>query len=226
MVKILVNFPSRSRPQKFFKILNDYHSKSSGKYDIHYYIKIDADDKTMNNDMVKERIKSMGISYQLDILTDCKGKIDAINRGINGKDFDILISIADDLNVLENNWDDIIVHDMDPDFSICLNYKSDERVIIFTDLIVIPVIGKKLYDRFGYIYHPDYMSEWCDNEQTQVCYSLGKLAIYDTCIIQHQWTHEPFDELHARNENREMYDVDRITFEKRAAINFDLGAVS
>jgi hypothetical protein len=52
--------------------------------------------------------------------------------------------------------------------------------------------------------------------------ALGKLRRCDLCIIQHQWTGEPFDALHARNENKEMYGIDGETFKRRAANKFDM----
>jgi hypothetical protein len=83
-------------------------------------------------------------------------------------------------------------------------------------------MGFPLYKQFGYIYNPEYKSLYCDNEQTEVCHRLGKLAIASYCIIRHEWTNEPFDTLHARNENKDMYDVDSKTFEARKAKNFDM----
>jgi len=55
-----------------------------------------------------------------------------------------------------------------------------------------------------------------------VCAELGKLRRCDICIIQHQWSGEPWDELHARNENAEMYGVDGETFKRRKERNFDM----
>ena len=51
---------------------------------------------------------------------------------------------------------------------------------------------------------------------------IEKLAVCDACILQHEWSPEHFDELHARNENQKMYEVDGQVFNKRAAMNFEV----
>ena len=42
------------------------------------------------------------------------------------------------------------------------------------------------------------------------------------CIFRHDWTPQPFDELHARNENAEMYGIDGKVFEERKKNHFDI----
>jgi hypothetical protein len=82
-------------------------------------------------------------------------------------------------------------------------------------------MGFPLYKQFGYIYNPEYKSVYCDDEQTQVCHRLGKLAISPMCIVRHEWS-QKYDELHDRNENKEMYEVDSKTYEARKAREFDM----
>ena len=91
--------------------------------------------------------------------------------------------------------------------------------------MTLPVMGWKLYEAIGHLYHPSYTSLYSDNEMTQVCSMLGKFVRVDYCIFQHQWTPEPFDELHARNENQEMYKIDGAIFEQRQKDKFDIESV-
>ncbi len=88
--------------------------------------------------------------------------------------------------------------------------------------MTLPLLGFPLYRKFGYVYHPDYRSVYCDNEQTMVCAMLGKLAVVSQCIIRHEWTGEHFDVLHARNEAVELYDRDRAVLARRHAAGFDI----
>jgi hypothetical protein len=53
------------------------------------------------------------------------------------------------------------------------------------DFNTLCILGKKYYDRFGYIYHPSYKSFWCDNEFTDVANELGKQTFIDKVIIRH-----------------------------------------
>ncbi|MFK5283673.1 hypothetical protein ACI3PL_29270, partial [Lacticaseibacillus paracasei] len=44
------------------------------------------------------------------------------------------------------------------------------------ELCTYSIMGRAYFERFGYIYHPDYTSLWCDNEFTEVAQILGKWA--------------------------------------------------
>ena len=85
------------------------------------------------------------------------------------------------------------------------------------------ILGKKYYDRFGYIYHPDYISLWCDNEFTVVANTLGRQKYFEQVIIQHQHPAAGFgenDKLY--NENDKYNDSDMSTFMRRQKNRFGL----
>ena len=202
---ILLKYPTRNRPIKFMNNLNAYLDKASGKHKIKGDIDV---------------IFSYGNS---------EGKIAAINREVPTTDWDIIISTADDMEPVEQGWDEIIVQDMIhefPDLNGALNFNNDPRLEAkgregFKTLITLPVIGRKLYDRFGYIYHPAYKSEWCDNEQTEVFEELGVLRHIDRRPIVHRWA-ENQDALMQRNMQIGA-SVDREVYQHRKTINFNLG---
>lgn len=198
MSKILINYPSRSRPDKFMKTIKNYSHMLDGSNDVTFLIKIDADDASMNNTGIRNFLASTGIKYELKVLENCKGKIDAINRHVSEYAWDFVVCIADDISVLVKSWDRFVSDAFAGNYDQCLNYKCDKRVQDFTKLIILPIIGRTLYDRFGYIYHPSYKSEWCDNEQTEVFESLGVLKHIDEIMFDHDWWGNQ-DALMARN---------------------------
>ena len=122
------------------------------------------------------------------------------------------------------DFDDIIMQGMEqffPDMDGAIKFHDGLRPK--EDLLMtLPVLGWNLYKKFGYIYHPDYTSLYCDNEMTIVCRDLGKLLVSPVCIFRHEWTNQPFDDLHARNENSEMYAIDSKVFEERQKNRFDI----
>ena len=175
---LLLKYPTRNRPIKFMQNLNAYLQKASGKHKITVVVTMDIDDSSMNNNPMRYFLTNK-IGDNVDVSFSygkSEGKISAINRMVPTTDWDIVVSTADDMEPVEDEWDDIIVQDMVrefPDLNGSLNYNNDPRLEAkgangFETLITLPVIGRKLYDRFGYIYHPAYKSEWCDNEQTEV----------------------------------------------------------
>lgn len=46
--KLLIKFPTRERPQKFFKMLDLYYQYLSGTVPVHFLISCDIDDRSMN----------------------------------------------------------------------------------------------------------------------------------------------------------------------------------
>jgi hypothetical protein len=226
--KILVKYPTRQRQLKFFNNLINYIDMASGKHDLLIVVTMDADDVDMNNDSCRDAFSRLvedgvEITYHYGPST---GKIAAINRDIPTSNWDIIVSTADDMEPVEDGWDDIIVQDMVrefPNFDGALNYNNDPRLDGkgsngFHTLITLPVIGRKLYDRFGYIYHPDYKSEWCDNEQTEMFESLGVLRHINRRPIVHKWA-ENQDALMRRN-MQIGWSVDRQTYDDRKKNGF------
>jgi hypothetical protein len=230
---ILLKYPTRQRPAKFMENLNAYLNKLSGKHQITLVVSMDADDPLCNNpgfrtflDRKKSDLVNVIYAYG-----ESKGKINAINRDIPNTPWDILVATADDMEPMIDGWDAVIAEDMlreFPNFDGSINYNTDPRLETKIDgrpegwkgLITLPVIGRKLYDRFGYIYHPDYISESCDDEQTLVYTQLGVLRHVDKRPIFHNF--KPWhDELMIRNMQIGQT-VDRKKFLERKEKNFDL----
>jgi len=225
MSRLVIKFPTRNRPEKFKSVFTRYMTFLSGRHDVRFGVIMDADDATMNNDAMCEwfetRKRNADIKY---CYGNSKSKIEACNADLEGEDGDVLLLASDDMNPQQMGYDEVIFKCFEqafPDFNGAIKFWDGLRPKE-DPLMTLTVMGFPLYKQFGYIYNPEYKSLYCDNEQTEVCHRLGKLAIAPFCIIRHEWTHEPFDTLHARNENRDMYDVDSKTFEARKAKNFDM----
>jgi hypothetical protein len=73
-------------------------------------------------------------------------------------------------------------------------------------LNTISVLGRKMYDSFGYIYHPSYKSLYCDTEFTDLCNGklASKCAYIPHTLIRHEHPGTGFpekvDALYARNQ--------------------------
>ena len=90
-------------------------------------------------------------------------------------------------------------------------------------ICTLTIYGYKYYQRFGYIYNPEYESVYCDNEQTEVGRLLNKIHDIDRVIIRHEWNDPAFqDDLRRRTETSEVYKRDFDIYTKRKAANFQL----
>jgi hypothetical protein len=228
MNKLVIKFPTRNRPEKFKIVLARYLAFLGGRNNVRFIITLDEDDPTMNNPEMQQWLSTFAQTTQIAwFYGQSKSKVEACNANLDGVDGDVLLLASDDMMPVCTGYDDII-------FSVFQNtFPNFDGAIKFWDglrpkedpLMTLTVMGFPLYRQFGYIYHPEYKSVYCDNEQTCVCVALNKLHCCDLCIIQHQWIGDPFDALHARNENAEMYRVDGDTFTRRAANKFEMEAM-
>lgn len=180
---ILIKFPTRERPTQFLKQLNLYTQLLSGKNNVCFVISIDEDDATMNNLEVLEQIKSS------DNIKVCIGprttKIGAINRDVQSQDFDILLLASDDMTPVQQDYDQIIVEAFKkyfPDLDGTLHFNDGH---VGQVLNTFPIMGKKYYDRFGYIYHPEYISIECDREYTTISQLMNKVVYIDQVLFRH-----------------------------------------
>ena len=202
-MKILAQIPTYARPQKFLSCLKKYINTTSGRHEIFFNINCDVDDTTMNRSDIKEMIQQ-AFSNQVrnaevkwhDFF--CGGavyydpdttKIGAVNANVDKvqMDWDIVIVISDDMIPHVEGWDDQIASAMMehyPDLDGCVSF--DDGYAEQGRLITFSILGRKLYDHFGYIYHPDYKSLYCDNEFTEEVKRLDKVTYIDRLIIKHE----------------------------------------
>ena len=194
-MNLLIQFPTYTRPQKFINALKRYLFFSSGCHQLHFNINCDSGDATMANDEMRQeidgvfsehntrRIEQQSYSLNYDQNTS---KISSMNAHIDGKDFDIVVCASDDMIPKVKSWDDIICQEMVkhfPDLSGCVHFNDGNTG---DSLITLSILGRELYNHFGYIYHPDYKTLYCDNEFTECVKSMGKWAYVDKEIISHE----------------------------------------
>jgi hypothetical protein len=222
-MNLLIKFPTRERKEKFFSVLDNYINLASNIKKLGFIITLDLDDITMNNDQVKEKFESykkngIKLAYHYE---NNKTKIQAVNANINYiLGWDILLLASDDMIPIEKGYDEIIRKDMTK------NFPDTDGVLWYNDggqnrINTLCILGKRYFDRFGYIYHPEYNSLWCDNEFTEVSLSLNRVYKSDKVIIEHAhpvYNKSSYDYLYIRNENYK--DIDRLIYEKRKAKNY------
>lgn len=181
-MKILYKYPTRARPLKFQRCLQRYYDFITDIPNSEFVISMDNDDEMMNTPDVKNYLKSNPRlkSYY----SDNSSKIMAINADIPTTDWDILVLISDDMIPEVKGFDNIIREKMQK------HYPDTDGVLWFfdgwrKDLNTLCILGRKYYDRFGYIYHPSYESFWSDAEFTEVANNLEKQTFIDQVIIRH-----------------------------------------
>jgi len=211
-MKILFNYTTRSRPELFERGLKSITDNcTSDKYKI--LVTVDENDATMFKYWNDPRITT--------IIGESKNKVDAINRDINEfvYDWDVLVNFSDDMIFTQKGFDNIIRQSFD----------NTDQCIHFPDgstgdrLISMSILGREYYNRFNYIYHPDYYSVYCDNETMDVAKILKCYKFINENIFVH---------LHPANGNafndeqyrytESFHPIDQATYFKRKAMNYGI----
>lgn len=216
-MNVLIKFPSRGRPEKFKNTLETYIKLLSRKHDVKFIFTFDEDDSTMNAPKVREYLDGLSCPLKY-YYGNSKSKIEAINANLEREDFDVLILAADDLVPFRQDYDDIICRKFEesPHGLDCMLHFYTSRWSF--ELDIMNIMGKLYYDRFGYIYHPDYKSIFCDNEYTEVARQLDKQVTVLDSLFNHNWQSGDSTEIKNWQFNTEDYH----TYVTRKNINFGI----
>lgn len=227
-MKILYKLASRSRPGKFIAGVENIFINSRNK-DFAILASLDEDDITMNNrDMIEKMTRYEAKLYP--VFGKSKNKVYAINRDFHlAPDFDILINFSDDMCFIEEGYDLIIEEEMKKHFpeGDCLLHFPDQNQ--GKNCMTMSIMDKKYFDRFGFIYHPDYESLECDVEAQEVGKILGRYKFINRRIFNHyhpSFGQGKYDGLYKKNEGLidgfAIRNRDKETYLRREKNNFYL----
>ena len=201
-MRILLKFPTRGRPTKLSITFSKYIQLADDPSQISVLVSLDEDDTSYSTTQEKI-LKRVHPDTHIIRGKSC-GKIGAVNRDMeHAPPYDILILVSDDMIPVVKGYDTIIRDSMRS------HYPDTDGVLFFNDghqgqkFNPLCILGRKYYERFGYIYHPSYKSLWCDNEFTDVANQLGKQTYFDRVIIRHEhpmWSTKQYDDVYVRNE--------------------------
>lgn len=226
-MKILVKYPSRGRPKKLIQSLSKLIRKASDNDNIHYLLTIDNNDVSTNNSDFDEAIDMLKKHTTIQVERGTStGKIHACNRDMfkAPKDWDIVMLMSDDMDCQVEAWDEIIRNDMKD------SYDDLDGVLWYNDgyleerLNTLCILSRKYFDRFGYIYNPNYKSLWCDNEFTEVGNMLGKQTYFDKVLFKHEHPANSKDALmdEGYRKTESFYYIDQKVYNQRKNNNFGL----
>lgn len=218
-MKLLIKFPTRARRKQFLETFNRYQEYIT-EPTTKLLITIDEDDEEMNNDEILSILESYdNVSF---VIAQSTSKVHAINRDIDiTQDWDILLLASDDMIPQVKGFDKVINTLMNS------NYPDTDGILFFNDgfkgqeLNTLCILGKRYYERFNYIYYPEYKSTWCDNEFMLVGNLLRKQKYFPMVIIKHEhpdWGYGIHDIIHRKNHTDLSFDMN--LFKDRQSENF------
>lgn len=181
-MRILLKCPTRSRPQKVMETLTQYMKLANHPEQIGVAISCDDTDATMSRNLVHEELNRILKPTAWHRIFTCpnRSKIQACNANMNEIDWewDIVVLVSDDMIPHVQGYDDVIRTHM------LARFPDTDGILWFNDgyrgeeLNTLNIFGRKMYQRLGFMYHPDYKSFFCDNEISDLC--RGELK--DKCL--------------------------------------------
>lgn len=153
--------PSRGRPAKSFETVQRWIERAGEGIETELIVSLDEDDPMLQGYMDRH-VSRVTINKN-------RSAVDAINRAAVRARGDILVVVSDDTDCPEN-WGNLLAREVDGKLDWILKTQDGIQDWIIT----MPVMDRRYYKRFGYIYHPDYLHMFCDTELTCVADLTGR----------------------------------------------------
>ena len=191
-MRILLKCPTRSRPAQFIRVLNQYISLANRPDLLGICISCDLDDTTMTQTSVQQSIKNITnrVPWSEIYYGSSTNKIEAVNADISNVNWnwEMIVLVSDDMVPQVKGYDDVLRSHM------IAKFPDTDGILWVNDgtqgdnLNTISIMGRKMYDSFGYLYHPSYKSLFCDTEFTDLCKTslLSKCTYISYVLIKHE----------------------------------------
>ncbi|MBW2314643.1 MAG: hypothetical protein JRH10_10660 [Deltaproteobacteria bacterium] len=169
--------PSRRRLTLAARAIDEWREKASGQHALEYLLSVDADDPDL------EGYRKLAENRDVRLLVgENRSIVDATNRAARASSGDVLVVVSDDFGCPEA-WDETIADLLGEDL---------DRAVWVADgidnaLMTLPILGRRFYESLGYVYHPDYLSMYADDELTEVARSRRK--VIDARHVQFEHRH-------------------------------------
>lgn len=217
MVKILYKIPSRGRHKNLWRLIDNIKANARLPRDeFSILLTLDNNDVALNNAFNRSAFEKDEL-----ITVDwghSNSKIHAFNRGVPADGWQLLVCPSDDIQFTPG-FDEVLWNYYQQTGPDTAHHYPDgaEHGLIWT----VPVLDKAYYERFGYVYYPNYFSLYCDEEAIAVGKANGRMWFWPDEIMEHlhpNWNKAPTD-MHYKRANA-FGQLDKKMFEKRKLLGF------
>lgn len=194
-MKISLIHPSRERPQLAMTAANKWLSSAHNPDNIEYILSIDRDDPYISEYNAWQHT----IVGSLLNIGGSTTAIQAINMGAEVATGDLFVVMSDDFDCPQY-WDKLLLDALE----------GKEDFVVKTDdgcqewIITLPIMDRKYYERFGYIYSPTYEHMFVDTHMTHVADLLDRKIILPIKFHHLHYTQQggaPYDKVNEKNNN-------------------------
>jgi len=137
----------------------------------------------------------------------------------------VLLMATDDMFPPEH-WDTALltaIPDLDGEFVAEVSVRTGSWPPASSDPQFMQVLSRKRYERYGYVFYPEYVSMWCDVDFTAQARKDGVMVDARHVTFDHRhhslgWV--PLDDVGRRHESAENHRIGRELFERRTKEGF------
>lgn len=164
--------PCRSRVEKSWNCMSEWILRAG--VDLEVIISIDS------NDPRKDEFLKVYEGFQV-IVNDNDNAVMAVNAAAKVSTGDVLIVVSDDFQC-PKDWGKSVERAVKGRRDFVLKTADGIQPYIVT----LPILDRRYYDRFGYIYNPVYSHMFSDMELTHVADLLGRMVVRQDILFPHR----------------------------------------
>lgn len=233
-MKISIIHPSYGRPELAMKTASNWLTRAKNPKNIQYLICLSRLDplrkqydewikelSTFNQGRTPENY-GFGACYH-----EAANMVIQMNHAAKLSDGELIIAVSDDFDCPEG-WDEQLIKGIAgrKDFVLRIDDGVRNPGVQTKKIIPLPIMDRAYYERFKFIYHPQYNHFYGDEELFRVGVILGR-KIELPIIFQH--VHPVTGKVkkdHVNVKNNAFHETDHLTFLRRELKGFDLKTVS
>lgn len=209
---ISIIYPSRSRSGIASPTIERWLNNAKDTDNIEFILSVDIDDPQLR------LYKSISTNYSIQLhVAKNKSAIEAINRATRKSTGNLIIVISDDF-ICEADWDVKLLGELEGKVDFIVKTKDG----IQPTLITLPIMDRKYYDRFGYVYEKGYFHMFCDEEMTTVGHMLGRVINSDIVFEHIHYSTGKFQKDSISVKNDKTWTQGKKHFNERLKTNFGI----
>jgi len=203
--------PSLGRPEQAIGCLYNWRAFAPDA-EIQHLLSLSSSDTTIGSYMSLFDNEDSAI-----VISPSTNMVSASNIAAERADGDVLILISDDM-FPPMGWDIKITPYLDVHWPVVLQVHDGIR----DDIMTLPIMNRAAYDRLGYLYHPDYLSMFADNDLAETAKTQGW---YVKCEVRFEHRHytvgkAELDETYRKENSKVKWDHGQRVFERRKRDGF------
>ena len=208
--------PSLGRAVQARKCYDHWMNTASGHHDYEWIVSLSEKDATL-----EQYYQTFTKSDAVLVTNNSTNMVEATNEVAKLCAGQLIILVSDDMWSCEN-WDSKILHKFEMINGPGILQVNDG---ITTTKLTIPIMNREAYAKLGYVYHPDYISMFADDDLRKTALQHGMYYNGTDIMIEHRHFMNgkaTFDKTYASENSKDAWRKGEQIFFQRAKDKFPL----